>query len=60
MKKLVKPAQLETMAVLAYDNENCGGNCGCTTGGGGGNEIAVAVIGAAAVIIAACIAAACT
>ncbi len=56
MKKLMKPEMAETMTVLAYDNENCGGNCGC--GGGGGNT--AAWIGAAATVVAACIAAICT
>jgi putative bacteriocin precursor len=57
MKKLVKPVEVETMAVIAYDNENCGGNCGCTSGSSGNSA---AWIGAGATIVAACIAALCT
>lgn len=61
MKKLVKPVQVEAMAVLAYDNENCSGaNCASGCGGGGSSSNAGAWIAAGATVVAACIAAICT
>lgn len=59
MKELIKPIQEDAITVLAYDNENCNGNCGCG-GSSDSSALKAALIGAAGTIIGACIGALCT